>query len=161
MTVILAIDPGSQFTGWAALSCVPLSYIDSGVISLPKLDFYDRLLVLKDRLIEISDRVSPNILVVEKSFVGINKDASLKIAQIRGAILALLGSSSRSLAEYTPREAKQLITGYGAASKEQVAIMIEKLLKRKFDDRLDETDALALALCHYFCHKRHFLLKQS
>ena len=161
MTVILAIDPGSQFTGWAAISCAPLAYIDSGVISLPKLEFYDRLLILKDQLIEISAQILPNIIVIEKSFVGINKDASLKIAQIRGAILAVLGSASRTLAEYSPREAKQLITGYGAASKDQVAIMIEKLLKRKFNDRLDETDALALALCHYFSNKRHFLLKQS
>jgi crossover junction endodeoxyribonuclease RuvC len=161
MTKILAFDPGSQITGWAVLSCEPLAYEGSGVFKLGQGDFFKRMSLLKTSVEDLLAQFNPSILVLEKAFVGINKESALKLAQIRGGLLALCLHPELSYHEYSPRQAKQVITGYGAASKEQVAIMIEKLLKRSFSKQLDETDALALAMCHYFCHKRDFLFAQS
>lgn len=161
MINILAFDPGSQITGWAALSCEPLTYMDSGVFKLGSGDFFERMKKLKSFVLPVISTFKPSILVLERAFIGINKDAALKLAQIRGGLMALCADEALSYVEYAPREAKQLVTGYGAASKEQVAVMIEKILKRSFRAQLDETDALSLALCHYFCYKRHSLLTQS
>jgi len=161
MHKILAFDPGSRTTGWAALTCEPLTYFNSGIYKLGSGDFFERMKVLKKLVTQLLTEFRPNILVLERAFVGVNKEAALKLAQIRGGLMALCAEEGLAYIEYTPRQAKQLITGYGAASKEQVSIMIEKLLKRSFSNNLDETDALSLALCHYFCHKRHFLLTQS
>jgi crossover junction endodeoxyribonuclease RuvC len=161
MITILAFDPGSQVTGWAILTCEPLVYINSGIIKLGSGDFFERIKALKNAVAEILKDCEPSVLVLERAFVGINKESALKLAQIRGCLMGLVAHPALAYVEYAPRQAKQMITGYGGASKEQVAVMIEKILKQSFNHHLDETDAISLALCHYFCHKRHYLLSKS
>ena len=91
-------------------------------------------------------------LAIESPFYGKNAQVVLKLGRAQGAaIIAALESGVSSVTEYAPRKAKEAIVGNGAASKEQVQLMLEKTLGVKLAaEHLDATDALAIALCHHF-----------
>ncbi len=166
MSIILACDPGSVRTGWACIETSPLTYLDSGVISLGDGEYWDRIGVLKAKMDSIVGTFSPDFLVLEKAFVSLNKLTALKLAQIRGALMTLAYGPNRKYAEYSPREVKMQITGYGAASKEQLALMIRKSLQGipAHMTTFDESDALGIALCHAYTllHNQRFaILRQS
>jgi len=152
VSIILGCDPGSIRTGWAVIETHPLQYIDSGVIALGQGEFWDRIGILKQEIALLKLKYHADILVLEKTFVSLNKLTALKLAQIRGCLMGILHESGCDYAEYSPREIKQHITGYGAASKEQVALMIQRCLKMdpKFKPKFDESDAIAIALCHAY-----------
>jgi len=150
VSLILSCDPGSRVTGWAFLNTAPLSYCDSGIIVLDQDNFWDKIRVLKAEIERLVTQYQPDVFVLEKAFVSLNKQTALKLAQIRGCLMGLVHHANCEYAEYSPREIKQQITGYGAATKEQVALMCQRLLPTctRQSNHFDETDAIAIGLCH-------------
>jgi crossover junction endodeoxyribonuclease RuvC len=125
-------------------------------MTLGQKEWLERILILSEGVQQILQSFNPTDLVLEKAFVGLNKESALKLAQIRGALLALCACSSRRLFEYSPREIKSQITGFGAATKEQVAHMVQRFypnlgLLRSFD----QSDAVAIATCHALRHRSY------
>jgi crossover junction endodeoxyribonuclease RuvC len=152
--IILGIDPGTSVTGYGIIKTsgnVP-ELIAIGAIDLTK--YQDHFLKLKfifDRTAGIIDEYHPDELAIEAPFYGKNVQSMLKLGRAQGAAIAAALSRSLPVFEYAPRKIKMAITGQGAASKEQVAAMLMNILKFSLEDiRLDATDGLAAALCHFY-----------
>jgi crossover junction endodeoxyribonuclease RuvC len=152
--IILGIDPGTTITGYGVIKVVDdePELIAIGAIDLTK--FQDHFLKLKyifERTSGIIDEYHPDELAVEAPFYGKNVQSMLKLGRAQGAAIAAALSRSLPVFEYAPRKIKMSITGQGAASKEQVAAMLMNILKFSLDDiKLDATDGLAAALCHFY-----------
>ncbi len=152
---ILGIDPGTNLLGFGVVrvdaSSKP-SFVDMGVLDLRRLaSAYDKLGCIHEKVSALCDLHNPTDLAIESPFYGKNAQVILKLGRAQGA--AIIAASSRGVAvyEYAPREAKMAICGNGAASKEQVALMVEKTLGMAIESKyLDATDALAIAMCHYY-----------
>lgn len=158
---ILGIDPGSKVLGWAIVESRPLSYCASGVLKIPAVTFYERIAFICEQLDAIYTQYQPTSLVLEKAFVGVNKEVALKLGQIRGAVMAFGSRYQLEFAEYAPRQAKKTVTGFGAASKEQIFEVCKMTLKKMPTtiETFDESDAIALALCHHYsCATSHLSL---
>jgi crossover junction endodeoxyribonuclease RuvC len=126
--------------------------ISIGSIDLSKYDdHYVKLKHIFDRTTGIIDEYHPDELAIESPFYGKNVQSMLKLGRAQGAAIAAALSRSLPIFEYAPRKIKMSITGQGAASKEQVAAMLMNILKFKLTDlKLDATDGLAAALCHFY-----------
>ena len=153
--VILGIDPGTQLLGFGIIrsSGKKAEYIDMGVLDIRKeKDAYTKLRAIYDCISEVCKCYSPTELAIESPFYGKNAQVILKLGRAQGAaMIAALEYGVQSVTEYAPRKAKEAIVGNGAASKEQVQLMLEKTLGVKLESRhLDATDALAIALCHHY-----------
>lgn len=152
--IILGIDPGTTVTGYGVIrsSGGDPELIVVGAIDLTKYeDHYVKLKVIFDRTIGIIDEYHPDELAIEAPFYGKNVQSMLKLGRAQGAAIAAALSRSLPVFEYAPRKIKMSITGQGGASKEQVAAMLMRILKfSETDMKLDATDGLAAALCHYF-----------
>ncbi|MCQ2316495.1 MAG: crossover junction endodeoxyribonuclease RuvC [Bacteroidales bacterium] len=132
-----------------------LHMICMGVIKLNKLD--NQALKLKrifERVLELVDEYHPDELAIEAPFFGKNVQSMLKLGRAQGVAMAAALFRDIPIFEYSPRKIKQSITGNGAASKEQVAAMVQKLCNfTEHPDYLDATDAMAAAVCHSFQNK--------
>ena len=153
--IILGIDPGTNLMGYGLLKVVDgkAQMITMGVIDLRKFpDAYLKLGHIFERVTGIIDGYLPDEMAIEAPFYGKNAQVVLKLGRAQGAaMIAAMEHGIEIVHEYAPREAKQAITGNGAASKEQVAMMITKTLGVDIKaEHLDATDALAIALCHYY-----------
>jgi crossover junction endodeoxyribonuclease RuvC len=152
--IILGIDPGTTITGYGVIrdSGSGPELITIGSIDLSKFgDHYVKLKHIFDRTIGIIDEYHPDELAIEAPFYGKNVQSMLKLGRAQGAAIAAALSRSLPIFEYAPRKIKMSITGRGAASKEQVASMLMNILK--FSEpamKLDATDGLAAALCHFY-----------
>ena len=138
--IILGIDPGTQILGFGVIGINSKGpyYIDMGVFDLRKIE-------------DPFEEYQPDQLAVESPFYGKNAQVILKLGRAQGAALTAAVMRGIPVAEYAPRKAKIAICGNGAASKEQVAMMISKTLKVELNPKyLDATDALAIALCHHY-----------
>ena len=152
--IILGIDPGTLIMGYSLIlqQDKHLSLLRMGVLKLKQYD--NQALKLKkifERVLELIDEYHPDELAIEAPFFGKNVQSMLKLGRAQGVAMAAALYRDIPIFEYSPRKIKQSITGNGAASKEQVAIMLQKIIK--FDhlpDFLDATDATAAAVCHYF-----------
>ncbi len=153
--IILGIDPGTVYTGFGVVSFDnnKLAYISSGIITPPKTkEMPLRLRAIYDGLNKVIKKFEPDELALETAFYGKNVQSAMKIGYARGVSMLAAATNELPIAEYSPRTVKQSVVGRGAATKEQVQFMIFKLLafsKRK-KLRYDETDALAVAVCHAF-----------
>lgn len=153
--VILGIDPGTINLGYGIISVYKnnVEMVTMGTLNLDKFeDHCVRLKKIYDRITSIIEEFEPEDMAVEAPFFGKNVQAMLKLGRAQGvAILSALNKNIKTT-EYSPRRIKQAITGNGSASKEQVAYMLKKYLNiNDVETRyLDETDALAVALCHHF-----------
>lgn len=153
-TTIIGIDPGTQILGFGVLAVRGgrPAFVDMGVVEVrTEKNPYAKLRKIFDEVGLLCDRYRPSAMALESPFLGKNAQVVLKLGRAQGA--AILSAESRGIAvyEYAPRKAKVAITGNGAASKEQVRNMIGKLLEIEIEERfLDATDALAIALCHYY-----------
>jgi crossover junction endodeoxyribonuclease RuvC len=152
--IILGIDPGTSITGYGVIKTsgnVP-ELIAIGSIDLSKHeDHYVKIKHIFDRTIGIIEEYKPDELAIEAPFYGKNVQSMLKLGRAQGAAIAAALSRSLPIFEYAPRKIKMSITGQGAASKEQVAAMLMSILKFSLDDiKLDATDGLAAALCHFY-----------
>lgn len=123
-----------------------------GVFDLRKIkDPFEKLANIFAGVTELLEIHNPDELAVESPFYGKNAQVILKLGRAQGAALTAAVMKGVPVAEYAPRKAKIAICGNGAASKEQVAMMIAKTLKVELNpDFLDATDALAIALCHHY-----------
>ena len=151
---ILGIDPGTNILGYGVVSVVSGKprYLDMGVFDLRKLkDPYDKLANINAGVEELIAVHKPDHLAVESPFYGKNAQVILKLGRAQGAAIIAAAKQGISVHEYAPRRAKIAICGNGAASKEQVAMMVGRQLKMDLQPKhLDATDALAIALCHYY-----------
>ncbi len=152
--IILGIDPGTNITGYGLIkvSGQDPELITIGSIDLSKYsDHYIKLKQIFDRIVGIIDEYHPDELAIEAPFYGKNVQSMLKLGRAQGAAIAAALSRSIPIFEYAPRKIKMSITGRGAASKEQVASMLMRILKfSKIEIKLDATDGLAAALCHFY-----------
>ena len=152
--IILGIDPGTSITGYGVIKTSGTSpeLITIGSIDLSKYeDHYLKLKHIFERTIGIIDEYHPDELAIEAPFYGKNVQSMLKLGRAQGAAIAAALTRSLPIFEYAPRKIKMSITGQGAASKEQVAAMLMNILKFNLSEiKLDATDGLAAALCHFY-----------
>lgn len=153
--IILGIDPGTNLLGFGVIRIEGKKpvYVDMGVLDLRKdKDPYQKLRAIYDCISEVCKSYHPRELAIESPFYGKNAQVILKLGRAQGAaMLAALEFGIETVREYAPRKAKEAIVGNGAASKEQVRMMVEKTLGVTLEAKyLDATDALAIALCHHF-----------
>lgn len=162
--VILGLDPGSCVTGYGLLVCDNLgnnySYLDSGCIKTPGKELGGKLVYIYQQVQKITEKYVPQEVAIEQVFVKNNPNSAIKLGQARGAAIAAALAYGASLAEYAPRVIKQAVVGYGNADKEQIQTMVRIMLNLPPSlaslSRSDESDALAIAICH--AHSRR--LKQ-
>lgn len=151
---ILGIDPGTNILGYGIIRVDSKGphYVNMGVFDLRKIkDPFEKLANIFAGVTELIEEHHPDELAVESPFYGKNAQVVLKLGRAQGAALTAAVMKGLPVAEYAPRKAKIAICGNGAASKEQVALMIQKTLKVSLDPKyLDATDALAIALCHHY-----------
>lgn len=152
---ILGIDPGTNILGFGIVhidSSGRPSYVDMGVLDLRRIDSaYDKLALISEKVGALCDLHSPDDLAIESPFYGKNAQVILKLGRAQGAAMAAALSRGVKVYEYAPRRAKMAICGNGAASKEQVSLMVQRTLGIIIDNKfLDATDALALAMCHFY-----------
>ncbi len=163
--VILGIDPGTNFMGYGLIEINKNkpSLIVMGVIDLSKFsDPYLKLGRIYERVVSIIDQYHPDELAIEAPFFGKNVQSMLKLGRAQGVAMAAALSRELAITEYAPLKIKMSITGSGAASKEQVSAMVQRILKIKpeqVDAKLDATDAVAAALCHYYQSSRPQMTK--
>lgn len=152
--IILGIDPGTTIMGYGLIkiSGKNPSLLALGIIELKKYDdHYVKLKKIFDRVISIIDEFHPDELAIEAPFFGKNVQSMLKLGRAQGVAIAAALSRSLPIFEYAPRKIKMSITGQGNASKEQVANLLQKILKiKELPKDLDATDGLAAALCHHY-----------
>lgn len=154
--IILGIDPGTQFMGYAllAVDAGKPKLMLMGVIKLsPRADHYLRLRRIYERVHQIVTEYLPDEMAIEAPFCGKNVQSMLKLGRAQGVAMAAALTRDVPIHEYAPTLIKQSITGTGSASKERVAAMLQHLLHipdEKMPDLLDATDALAVALTHFY-----------
>ena len=150
----MGIDPGTMVMGYSLIlqKDKHLSLLRMGVLKLKQYD--NQALKLKkifERVLEIIDEYHPDELAIEAPFYGKNVQSMLKLGRAQGVAMAAALYRDIPIFEYSPRKIKQSITGNGAASKEQVALMLQKIIQfENLPEFLDATDATAAAVCHYF-----------
>ncbi|MBK0379759.1 crossover junction endodeoxyribonuclease RuvC [Mucilaginibacter segetis] len=152
--VILGIDPGTKVMGYGLVleKGQKIELISLGVVKMEKID--DHMLKLQrifEKTVALIDNYKPDCLAIEAPFYGKNIQVMLKLGRAQGVAMAAALSRNIEITEYSPRKIKQSITGNGNATKEQVAAMLQTLLKfQETPDFLDATDGLAVAVCHSF-----------
>lgn len=153
--IILGVDPGTLYMGYALLHTVgqQVEIIDFGVLDVHKLDGqYPRLQQEFFFLQELINKHHPTSLAIETQFVDKNPQTMIKIVHAQGVAIAAALSKDVPIYEYSPMKIKMAITGNGHSSKEQVAGMLQRFLHipdEKMPKKLDATDALGIAYCHY------------
>ncbi len=160
--LVLGIDPGTATTGYGLVrEGVDGGYevVDFGVILTPAGMLPEqRLLLLYDRLMEILLLHHPDCGAVEKLFFQRNVTTALAVGQARGVVMLGMAQKGLPVAEYTPLEVKQSITGYGGAEKMQIQLMVQAILGLSDLPRPDDAaDALAVAVCHLQNYKMRAL----
>jgi crossover junction endodeoxyribonuclease RuvC len=158
MSIILGIDPGSRTTGYGIVEeqAGALKYIDSGCIRTGEGELSDRLLIIFNGICSLLESYAPDEFAIEQIFVHHNASAALKLGHARGVAMVAAASHRLLINEYTPREIKLSVVGYGGAEKSQVQHMIMQVLNLPKAPQNDAADALAAAVCH--SHMRNALL---
>lgn len=147
---ILGIDPGSRVTGFGVIDSDGRQsrHVFSGCIRTSSKDFSARLGEIYTGIRTVLDEHAPQQVAVEQVFMAANPSSALKLGHARGAAITAAVVAELPVFEYTPRAVKLALVGTGAAEKEQVQHMIRLLLGVRQRMSLDESDALAVALCH-------------
>ncbi len=153
MTLALGIDPGTATTGYGLVRLMPdgeLVAVSFGIISTPKdATPSARLEMLYTDLRKILKRHKPDTSAVEKLFFARNVTTGIAVGQARGVVLLALEQAGIEIFEYTPKEVKQAVAGYGSAEKRQVQEMVRALLQLDSIPKPDDAaDALAIAITH-------------
>ncbi len=149
--LILGIDPGLQKTGWGIVLSrgSALQYRASGLIKTdPESSLAARLAVIHRELARVIEAHQPEAAAVEETFMNKNAASALKLGQARGVALAVPALYGLETAEYATNKIKKSVVGTGHAEKQQVGMMIQRLLPACGKIGEDEADALAVAICH-------------
>ncbi len=158
--IILGVDPGCRFSGFAILKKEKQkSYLlDYGCLTMSsKQPLVQRIGIFHEFFTEKIIKWKVTSIALETSFLGKNAQNFLKLGYLRGILYLLCNNYSLQLHEFSPREIKLSVTGYGAASKDQVARAVVQFfpaIKTKIPIRDDVTDALAITLCGLWASKR-------
>lgn len=151
---IMGIDPGTNYMGYGVLEVEgrTVRSVVLGEIDLHRLsDPYAKLRYIFERVESLIEQYDPREVALESPFFGENVQSMLKLGRAQGVAMAAALSRDRQVFEYAPMRIKQSITGRGSASKEQVASIVCRTLKvDEPPKRLDATDGMAVALCHYY-----------
>lgn len=153
--IILGIDPGTNIMGYGLLKIVGTKpeVMALGVIDLRKqTDTYLKLKHIYERVQGIINAYLPDELAIEAPFFGKNVQSMLKLGRAQGVAIVAALMRDIPITEYAPLKIKMAITGNGQASKEQVADMLQRMLKipsSEMSPLMDATDALGAAYCHY------------
>ncbi len=147
MTTIIGIDPGSRRTGYGVIRVEGNRhiYLASGYLDLTPYSTSERLRRIYLGLQDIIQRHRPDEAAIEQVFMHENPNSALKLGQARGAAIVAL---DMPVSEYSARQVKKSVVGYGGANKEQVQFMVKRLLNLASALQADTADALAVALCH-------------
>lgn len=152
--IILGIDPGTTIMGFGLIKVEKkqMHFLQLNELQLSKYsDHYVKLKLIFERTIELIDTFHPDEIAIEAPFFGKNVQSMLKLGRAQGVAMAAGLSRDIPITEYSPKKIKMAITGNGNASKEQVAKMLQSLLRFKtLPKNLDSTDGLAAAVCHFF-----------
>lgn len=154
--IILGIDPGTNVMGYAVIGIHKgkPALIEMNALHLEKVsDNYLKLSSIYNTVQQIVEDYLPDEMAIEAPFYGKNVQSMLKLGRAQGVAMAAVLSRQVPITEYEPRKVKLSITGNGGASKEQVKEMLKRLLNLQNEDlktELDASDALAIALCHFY-----------
>jgi len=151
--IALGVDPGTAITGYGVVGRTPddrYVLLACGVIrTSPDQLMHLRLLELHTDLSNIIQEFDPDVVAVEKLFFGRNVTTAITVGQARGVILLAAARQGCPVAEYTPAEIKQALTGYGNADKQQMQQMVKQVLGLAEIPRPDDAaDGVAIAICH-------------
>ena len=149
---IIGIDPGTGILGFGVIEIIKgkPQLVDGGVIRTPvKEDDAVRLQTIYDELTDIIAEAKPDEMAVEKLFFAQNVTTAMTVAQARGVVLLTAMQAKLKIAEYTPLQIKQALTGYGRADKKQIQEMVRVILNLKDVPKPDDcADAIACAITH-------------
>ena len=152
--IILGIDPGTTVMGFGLIKIEQktMYFLLLDELLLHKYDSHElKLKKIFEKTLALIDTYHPDELAIEAPFYGKNVQSMLKLGRAQGVAMAAGLYREIPITEYSPKKIKQSITGNGNASKEQVAGMLKNLLDLKeLPKRLDSTDGLAAAVCHFF-----------
>jgi len=153
MTLALGIDPGTATTGYGFVRLMPdgeLVAVSYGVILTPKDETASaRLEMIYDQLSDLLKEYKPETAAVEKLFFARNVTTGIAVGQARGVVMLALQKAGVEIFEYTPKEVKNAVAGYGGAEKRQVQEMVRALLQLDSIPKPDDAaDALAVAITH-------------
>ena len=152
--IILGVDPGTTVMGFGLIRVVQkkMEFIQMNELLLQKYtDPYVKLKLIFERTQELIDTYHPDEMAIEAPFYAKNVQSMLKLGRAQGVAMSAALSREVPITEYLPKKIKMAITGNGNASKEQVALMLKSLLNLKeLPRRLDSTDGLAAAVCHFY-----------
>ena len=158
--IILGIDPGTTVMGYGLIKVVnnEMKFLLLNELDLKKYkDHYLKLKLIFNRTLELIENYHPDELALEAPFFGKNVQSMLKLGRAQGVAMAAGLTRETPIFEYSPKKIKMSITGNGNASKEQVAKMLQSLLKiEKLPKNLDSTDGLAAAVCHFYNSQSSF-----
>lgn len=164
--IILGIDPGTIIMGYGILIIRNNKpYMETmGILKLDKYeDYYLRLKKIYEIVTSLIEQYHPDELAIEAPFFGKNVQSMLKLGRAQGVAMAAALEKEVPIFEYAPLKIKMSITGNGNASKEQVAGMLQRILKIPQESmlpQLDATDGLAAALCHHLQSKNPVMEKK-
>ena len=150
MIRVIGIDPGSRITGYGLVDTDGFrhKYVSSGFIQIKADTLSDKLGIIFSEVSKIVSTWQPESMAIEQVFVKHNVDSALKLGQARGAAICAGVQAKLPIGEYTPRTIKKAVVGSGAADKQQIQHMIQRLLGLDELPQSDEADALAIAICH-------------
>lgn len=152
--IILGIDPGTTVMGFGLIKIEKkkMQFLLLDELLLHKYDSHElKLKKIFDKTLSLIDTYHPDELAIEAPFYGKNVQSMLKLGRAQGVAMAAGLFREVPITEYSPKKIKMAITGNGNASKEQVAGMLQNLLGiKELPKRLDSTDGLAAAVCHFF-----------
>lgn len=156
--VILGIDPGSQIMGYGLIEVSgtkTMRLIAFGSIKFNKTESHTaRLKKIYERVNFLLEEYTPDEAAIESPFFGKNVQAMLNLGRAQGVAMAAVLNYGLEIVEYAPRKVKQAVTGNGNATKEKVLQMLGALLENvELPEHFDASDALAVAVCHFFNQK--------
>lgn len=155
--IILGIDPGTIVMGYGLIevSGNHISLLEMGVLQPGKVDdSYRKLQLIFNTVSGLITKYQPDSFAIEAPFFGKNVQSMLKLGRAQGVAIAAAMRHGLDVTEYSPKKIKQSVTGNGNAAKEQVMKMLQQILAFTEDPKhYDATDALAVAVCHYFQQK--------
>lgn len=148
---LIGLDPGLRHTGWGIVDVDGnrLVYVADGTVTpAPKQDLAGRLRDLHEGLARVLADFQPDEAAVEETFVNRNPDSTLKLGEARGVVVLAPALAGLPVAEYSANRVKKSVVGAGHATKEQVQMMVGRLLPGCRFSSPDAADALAVAICH-------------
>jgi crossover junction endodeoxyribonuclease RuvC len=154
-SVVLGVDPGTAVTGYGVVARAgdgAVSLRECGVIRThARAPLAQRLRDIHEGILEVVSRAKPDVVAVESVFYAKNVRTSVVLGHARGVVLLAAALRGIDVAEYPPAEVKNAVVGAGAATKEQVGWMVQRLLRLKEPPKPhDAADGVAIALCHCF-----------